>query len=86
MTEPNSSENEMTLRDTIIMMILMTIMMGLVLSGVFTWQAVGFSPGFVEAWLSRFAKTYVIVLPTVLVVLPIARRLTAKIGDLIDGA
>jgi Protein of unknown function (DUF2798) len=76
----------MNLRDTIIMMILMTIMMGLVLSGVFTWQAMGFDLGFVEAWLSRFARTYLIVLPTVLIVLPIARRLTAKIGHMIDGA
>jgi Protein of unknown function (DUF2798) len=73
-------------RDTVIMMILMTIMMGLALSGVFTWQAIGFGPGFVETWLSRFTKTYVIVLPTVLIVSPIARWLTVKIGRIIDGA
>jgi hypothetical protein len=37
----------MKLRDTLIMIVLMTIMMGLSLSFVFTWQAMGFGPGFV---------------------------------------
>jgi uncharacterized membrane-anchored protein YitT (DUF2179 family) len=76
----------MKLRDTLIMMILMTIMMGLSLSFVFTWQAIGFGPSFVSTWLSRFANTYVIVLPTVLVVSPIARLMTMRIGRMLDGA
>lgn len=76
----------MNLRETIIMTILMTIMMGLVLSGVFTWQAIGFGSSFLETWLGRFAKTYVIVLPTVLVVSPVARWMTIRLGRVLDGA
>jgi uncharacterized membrane-anchored protein YitT (DUF2179 family) len=76
----------MNLRDTLIMTILMTIMMGLSLSFVFTWQAMGFGAGFITTWLSRFANTYVVVLPTVLVVSPIARLMTMKIGRMLDGA
>jgi uncharacterized membrane-anchored protein YitT (DUF2179 family) len=76
----------MKFRDTLIMMILMTILMGLSLSFVFNWQAMGFGPGFIATWLSRFAKTYVIVLPTVLVVSPIARVLTIRIGRILDEA
>jgi Protein of unknown function (DUF2798) len=78
--------NMASIRDTVIMMILMTIMMGLSLSGVFTWQVMGFGQGFIATWLSRFANTYVIVLPTVLVVSPIARWLTVKISRSIDGS
>jgi hypothetical protein len=74
----------MKLRDTLIMMIIMTILMGLSLSCVFTWQAMGFGPGFIETWLSRFAKTYLIVLPTVLVVSPIARWMTMIISSKLD--
>jgi uncharacterized membrane-anchored protein YitT (DUF2179 family) len=75
----------MSFRDTLIMMVLMTIMMGLSLSCVFTWQAMGFGPEFVGIWLSRFVQTYVIVLPTVLIVSPIARWLTMRIGRKLDG-
>jgi len=61
----------------------MIVLMGLALSGIF--QAIEGEPGlatpgaFVMAWLKRFASTYVIVIPTVLAVLPIARWLTTRV-------
>jgi ketosteroid isomerase-like protein len=61
-------------RQTLFMILSMTIMMGVILSGVFTWQAMGFGAVFIGVWASRFVSTYVIVLPTVLVVSPIAQR------------
>lgn len=60
-------------RRTLLMILFMTIMMGLILSAIFTWQDGGFREGFVAAWLERFISTYAIVLPTVLVVSPIAQ-------------
>lgn len=60
-------------RRTLLMILFMTIMMGLILSAIFTWQDGGFRPGFVAAWLGRFIATYAIVLPTVVVVSPIAQ-------------
>lgn len=62
----------------LVFVFIMTIMMGLSISGIMTaWN--GWAGSFVLAWLTAFGKTYVIVVPTVLVVMPIAKRLTAAI-------
>lgn len=66
-------------RQNIIMMLVMTLLMGIVLSAVFTWQAIGFAPGFVAQWASRFVQTYPVVVPTVLLIAPIAQRVAARI-------
>jgi hypothetical protein len=71
-------------RHTVIVIFLMTTMMGFVMSAYFTWQAVGFSSGFIEAWASRYFSTYMVVLPTVLVVSPIAQKLAQTITDWFD--
>ena len=61
----------------------MTLLMGLVLSFVFELQAGlhGFDEAgrFVANWLRRFLGTYVIVLPVVVVVNPIAKWLTSLV-------
>jgi len=61
----------------------MTLLMGLVLSFVFEVQAgnhgIEDAGGFVASWLQRFLGTYVIVLPVVVVVNPIAKRLAAAV-------
>ncbi len=79
----------MASRMSLFMMLIMTVLMGLVLSAVFTVQAVGLRQDFLAHWLGRFASTYVIVLPTVLVVAPIAqwaaRRLDAMLAGAPDG-
>lgn len=61
-------------RQTLFMILAMTLMMGVILSAVFTWQAIGFAPGFIAGWATRFVSTYIIVLPTVLLVSPLAQR------------
>lgn len=57
----------------------MTVLMGLALSAIFLWQERGFADGwgFLPLWLGSFARTYAIVLPVVIVVQPVAARLTA---------
>lgn len=54
---------------------LMTLFMGLILSGIFEVQAGTHFPEFIFSWLKRFLGTYVIVVPTVLIVSPIAKRI-----------
>jgi ketosteroid isomerase-like protein len=66
-------------RKTLFMILIMTVMMGLILSAVFTWQATGFGADFLQAWADRFVSTYVIVLPTVLIVSPIAQALATRL-------
>jgi uncharacterized membrane protein len=65
-------------RDRLFLMFFMTLLMGVVLSAVFTWQAQGFASGFVSAWAVRFLSTYIIVLPTILVVSPVAQWLAIR--------
>jgi ketosteroid isomerase-like protein len=61
-------------RQTLFMILAMTFLMGIILSGIFTWQAIGLGAGFFAEWAGRFVSTYVIVLPTVLLVSPVAQR------------
>ena len=63
-------------RETLVMMLVMTVLIGLSLSAVFTWQANGFTATFITDWLGRFAGTWPIVVPIVIVAAPIARRIT----------
>lgn len=70
-------------RDMLLMMLVMTLLMGLVLSAFFTWQAVGFAPDFIPRWLQRFGATYVVVLPTVLIVAPLAQRIAKWLGAIV---
>lgn len=72
-------------RQTLIMILAMTIMMGEILSAVFTWQATGFGSGFISAWMARFVSTYIIVLPTVLVVAPFAQQFAHWLDKRLDG-
>lgn len=64
----------MSSRQSLFMVLAMTFLMGVIMSGIFTWQAMGFGAGFFGGWASRFVSTYIIVLPTVLLVSPVAQR------------
>ena len=72
----------------------MTLLMGLVLSLIFQLQASGYrvenAMNFVGAWLRRFLGTYAIVLPAVVLINPVAGRLSklvvAKSAPEPDGA
>jgi hypothetical protein len=72
-------------RDRLFLMFFMTLLMGIVLSAVFTWQAQGFANGFVAAWAVRFLSTYIIVLPTVLIVSPLAQWLAVQTDNFFTG-
>jgi ketosteroid isomerase-like protein len=72
-------------RHSIVMMLLMTLLMGIVLSAVFTWQARGLAIDFASQWADRFIHTYPVVLPTVLVIAPIAQRLATAFAPAAVG-
>ena len=71
-------------RHGLIMVLVMTTMMGFVMSAWFTHQSIGFGPDFFNAWASRYLSTYMIVLPTVILVSPlaqwIAKTINARLG------
>jgi ketosteroid isomerase-like protein len=71
-------------RQSLIMVVVMTTMMGFVMSAWFTYQSVGFSPDFLSAWAKRYLSTYMIVLPTVIVVSPIAQWIAKQINSRLD--
>jgi hypothetical protein len=63
-------------RENLIMMLVMTVLMGIAMSAVFTWQGTGFDDAFLSNWADRFLKTWPVVVPVVLVAAPLAQRIT----------
>jgi hypothetical protein len=64
-----------TRRQTTIMVLLMTKMMGLLMSAWHTWLTAGFGPTFLASWGLLFLSTSLIATPAVFIVSPIAQRL-----------
>jgi ketosteroid isomerase-like protein len=75
-----------TVRQNLIMVLLMTFMISCVMSVWFTWQMAGFTPVFFASWAQHFFPTYIVVLPTVLLVAPIAQSLSQIINNFLESA
>ncbi|HRD77105.1 MAG TPA: DUF2798 domain-containing protein [Hyphomicrobiaceae bacterium] len=58
---------------------LLTCLMSLVVAGVATWKALGFSPDFFARWLAAWLPSWAVAFPTVLVVAPLVRRIVARV-------
>jgi ketosteroid isomerase-like protein len=80
MNPGHSTASRPRYRDTVLMMLVMTVLMGGALSAVFTWQAGGFGADFLSRWFTRFVSTWIVVVPTVLLVAPLAQRIAAWLG------
>ncbi len=63
----------------IVMALLLSIAMTMVVSAVSTLRGVGLSPTFVKVWLSAWGLSWVAAFPTLLVLLPLVRRLTSSL-------
>ncbi len=63
----------------LVMPFLLSIFMTCVVSIVSTARGVGFSERFVHVWPGAWALSWLIAFPTLLLVLPLVRRLTAAI-------
>jgi hypothetical protein len=68
-------------RRLVITIVVMTALMGLTLSFLTTVRERGMTDDFFAQWFARFLGTYVMVVPVVLVVSPVAQRIT----ELVDG-
>ena len=79
-----SRVESMAKRQLVIMTLVMTFLMGVILSAYFTYNE-GPQTDFLSAWLHRFWSTYLVVLPTVAIVAPIARLIAVRIDALLFG-
>ncbi len=55
----------------------LSLVMTCVISGISTLRGVGFSAAFLPLWLGSWSLSWVFAYPTLLVMLPLARRVTA---------
>ena len=60
----------------IVMALLLSIAMTMVVSAVSTLRGVGLGPEFLSVWLSSWGLSWIVAFPPVLVILPLARRMT----------
>lgn len=65
----------------IVFVFLMTLFMGLFLSAIMTIRTQGLSSDFLSIWLTRFFSTWIIVIPTVIVVIPIVNFIVRKVVE-----
>lgn len=66
---------------TLVMPLLLSILMTSIVSMISTLRAVGVVPGLLQLWLSAWGLSWLVAFPTLLVVLPVVRRLTAAIVE-----
>lgn len=67
---------------TWVMPLLLSIFMTFIVSLISTLRGVGLSPDMARIWMSSWALSWVFAFPTLLVVLPLVRKLTAAIVDM----
>ncbi|MBL8574168.1 MAG: DUF2798 domain-containing protein [Hyphomicrobiaceae bacterium] len=63
----------------VVMPFFLSIMMTFIISGISTLMGVGLTPAFPAKWLAAWGLSWVIAFPTLLMVLPLVRRLTALV-------
>jgi hypothetical protein len=59
------------------MPLLLSILMTMIVSLVSTCRNLGIPPGFMRIWLGAWGVSWLVAFPTLLVMLPLVRRLTA---------
>ena len=69
----------------IVLPLLLSVFMSFLISGITTVRTIGLSPDFFGVWMSNWGLSWVVAFPTVLVVMPIVRRLVAMIVDVPKG-
>jgi hypothetical protein len=64
-----------------VMPLLLSILMTCIVSLISTFKGVGWVPGFWKMWLGAWAVSWLVAFPTLLVALPLVRKLTAVVVD-----
>ncbi len=65
----------------VVFVFLMTLFIGLIMSAIMTWRLEGLTNEFISQWMTRFIQTWLIVIPTVAVVIPVVTKITNKIVE-----
>lgn len=65
--------------------LVLSIFMSLVVSGVATIKNIGLAPDFFPAWMSAWGVSWLIAFPTLLLVLPLVKRIVALVVDVPKG-
>ena len=65
----------------LVMPFILTAMMTCVISGISTVNALGFTALVLRDWPRAWSMSWIVAYPTILVVLPVVRRLTAMVVD-----
>lgn len=63
----------------VVMPLVLSVIMTFVVSGISTLRSVGLSPGFAATWMSAWGLSWLAAFPTLLLVLPLVRRIVGLI-------
>ena len=66
---------------TVVMPFFLSILMTCIISFVSTLRGVGWVPGMIHTWLGSWGISWFVAVPTLLVVLPLVRKLTAQLVE-----
>lgn len=61
--------------------LVISIFMSCMVSGVATFHTLGFAPGVFHSWMAAWGLSWVIAFPTLMLVLPVARRIVLMITE-----
>ena len=81
-TKPEKSRKLPARYANLVMPLALSTLMSFVVSGISTLKAVGLSPQYPSTWMGAWGVSWLVSYPTLLIVLPIVRRLVALIVDL----
>lgn len=70
---------------SIVMPLVLSIFMTFIVSGVATFKSIGFTPTFLQMWMSAWLLSWIIAFPALLLVLPVVRRVVAAIVESADS-
>lgn len=65
----------------IVMPFLLSVLMSCIISFVSTAKAIGFSPELLTAWLKAWGISWLVAFPTVMVVLPLVRKIAGVLVE-----
>ncbi len=65
----------------LVMPFVLTILMTFVVSGISTVKVTGVEPGFIGKWFSAWLVSWFFAYPTILIVMPVVRRIVAAIVE-----
>jgi membrane-associated PAP2 superfamily phosphatase len=64
---------------SLVMPLLLSIVMTCIVSAISTLRGIGFATHFLRIWLGAWLISWIIAFPTLLLILPVVRRATARI-------